>query len=131
VRALNERAGIGPIISSAMVAAIGTWGWFSKVRDFAAWLGLRPEQHVDRRSARSWGKNSKRGNRYTCAFVRAGGVGSCLISRNLERYGSNPGIEAFQARLHHNGLAARFANTLARIALSVLVSVVEPSRCAR
>src|SRR5262249_4693715 len=31
--------GIGPIISSAMVAAIGTGEAFSKGRDFAAWLG--------------------------------------------------------------------------------------------
>ena len=30
--------GIGPIISSAMVAAIGTGDSFSKGRDFAAWL---------------------------------------------------------------------------------------------
>src|SRR5271165_720076 len=32
--------GIGPIISSAMVAAIGTGDVFTKGRDFAAWLGL-------------------------------------------------------------------------------------------
>ena len=32
--------GSGPIISSAMVAAIGTGEAFSKGRDFAAWLGL-------------------------------------------------------------------------------------------
>ena len=34
--------GIGPIISSAMVAAIGTGDAFAKGRDFAAWLGLCP-----------------------------------------------------------------------------------------
>jgi Transposase IS116/IS110/IS902 family len=36
--------GIGPIISSAMVAAIGTGEVFSKGRDFSAWLGLVPKQ---------------------------------------------------------------------------------------
>src|SRR5262249_34652181 len=36
--------GIGPIISSAMVAAIGTGDAFSKGRDFGAWLGLVPKQ---------------------------------------------------------------------------------------
>lgn len=36
--------GIGPIISSAMVAAIGTGDGFSKGRDFAARLGLVPKQ---------------------------------------------------------------------------------------
>jgi transposase len=36
--------GIGPIISSAMVAAIGNGDAFAKGRDFAAWLGLVPKQ---------------------------------------------------------------------------------------
>ena len=36
--------GIGPIISSAMVAAIGTGDVFAKGRDFGAWLGLVPKQ---------------------------------------------------------------------------------------
>jgi transposase len=34
--------GIGPIISSATVAAIGKGDVFSKGRDFAAWLGIVP-----------------------------------------------------------------------------------------
>jgi transposase len=36
--------GIGPIIASAMVAAIGNGAAFAKGRDFAAWLGLVPKQ---------------------------------------------------------------------------------------
>ena len=36
--------GIGPIIASAMVAAIGSGAAFAKGRDFAAWLGLVPKQ---------------------------------------------------------------------------------------
>jgi transposase len=35
--------GIGPIISSAMVAAIGTGDVFCKGRDFGSWLGLVPK----------------------------------------------------------------------------------------
>ena len=35
--------GIGPIVSSAMVAAIGTGDAFTKGRDFSAWLGLVPK----------------------------------------------------------------------------------------
>ena len=34
--------GVGPIISSAMIAAIGNGDVLSKGRDFAAWLGLVP-----------------------------------------------------------------------------------------
>jgi transposase len=36
---LMSAPGIGPIISRAMVAAIGSGDAFSKGRDFATWLG--------------------------------------------------------------------------------------------
>ena len=36
--------GIGPIISSAMVAAIGSGAAFARGRDFSAWIGLVPKQ---------------------------------------------------------------------------------------
>ena len=53
--------GIGPIISSAGVAAAGTGEAFSKGRDFAAWLGLVPKQ-VSTGDRTILGKISKRGN---------------------------------------------------------------------
>ena len=46
--------GIGPIISSAMVAAIGTGDVFTKGRDFAAWLGLCSQADLDWRSHHPW-----------------------------------------------------------------------------
>jgi hypothetical protein len=55
--------GIGPIISSAMVAAIGIGDAFAKGRDFAAWLGLVPKQ-MSTGDRTILGKISKRGNRY-------------------------------------------------------------------
>ena len=66
--------GIGPIISSAMVAAIGTGDAFSKGRDFAAWLGLVPKQ-MSTGDRTILGKISKRGNRYLrVLFVQAAWV---------------------------------------------------------
>src|SRR6516165_7006186 len=66
--------GIGPIISSAMVAAIGTGEVFSKGRDFAAWLGLVPRQ-ISTGDRTILGKISKRGNRYLrVLFVQAAWV---------------------------------------------------------
>ncbi len=63
--------GIGPIISSAMVAAIGTGDAFSKGRDFGAWLGLVPKQ-ISTGDRTILGSISKRGNRYLRAlFVQA------------------------------------------------------------
>src|SRR5207245_5248770 len=63
--------GIGPIISSAMVAAIGNGAVFAKGRDFGAWLGLVPKQiSTGDRTIR--GAISRRGNRYLRAlFVQS------------------------------------------------------------
>ena len=67
--------GIGPIISSAMVAAIGRGEVFSKGRDFGAWLGLVPKQ-TSTGDRTILGRISKRGNRYLrSSSVRAGGLG--------------------------------------------------------
>jgi transposase len=66
--------GIGPIISSAMVAAIGNSAVFSKGRDFGAWLGLVPKQ-VSTGDRTILSKISKRGNRYLrVLFVQAARV---------------------------------------------------------
>ena len=111
--------GIGPIISSAMVAAIGTGDVFSKGRDFAAWLGLVPKQ-ISTGDRTILGKISKRGNRYLrVLFVQAAWV-VLIKPKSWERHGLKPWIEAAKKRLHHNVLAIALANKLARIAWSVL-----------
>ena len=111
--------GIGPIISSATVAAIGTGDVFSKGRDFGAWLGLVPKQ-ISTGDRTILGKISKRGNRYLrMLFVQAARV-VLVRPANWERYGLKPWIEAAAKRLHHNVLAIALANKLARIAWSVL-----------
>ena len=111
--------GIGPIISSAMVAAIGAGEVFTKGRDFAAWLGLVPKQ-ISTGDRTILGKISKRGNRYLrVLFVQAAWV--VLVKPKIwERHGLKPWIEAAKKRLHHNVLAIALANKLARIAWSVL-----------
>jgi transposase len=113
--------GVGPIISSAMVAAIGTGDGFSKGRDFAAWLGLVPSQFStgDRTIL---GKISKRGNRYLrTLFVQAAWVVIVKIKPSRwEGHGLKHWIEAAKKRLHRNVLAIALANKLARIAWSVL-----------
>jgi transposase len=111
--------GIGPIISSAMVAAIGTGDAFTKGRDFAAWLGLVPKQ-MSTGDSTILSRISKRGNRYLrVLFVQAAWV-VLIKPKSWERYGLKPWIEAAKKRLHHNVLAIALANKLARIAWSVL-----------
>jgi transposase len=111
--------GIGPIIASATVAAIGTGEVFSKGRDFAAWLGLVPRQ-ISTGDRTVLGKISKRGNRYLrVLFVQAAWV-VLIKPMSWERHGLKPWIEAAKKRLHRNVLAIALANKLARIAWAVL-----------
>jgi len=111
--------GVGPIISSAMVAAIGDGAVFAKGRDFGAWLGLVPRQ-ISTGDRTILGKISKRGNRYLrVLFVQAAWV-VLIKPQTWERYGLKQWIVAAKKRLHHNVLAIALANKLARIAWAVL-----------
>jgi transposase len=112
--------GIGPIISSAVVASIATGSGFRQGRDFAAWLGLVPKQESTGGRTKL-GRISKRGNKYLrTLFVQAAHV-------VLERRPATamralwPWIERASKRLaHRNLLATALANKLARIAWAVL-----------
>src|SRR5262247_87266 len=111
--------GVGPIISSAVVAAIGNGAGFTQGRDFGAWLGLVPKQEStgDRTIL---GKISKRGNKYLrTLFVQAAHV---VLARrpNAAMRSLWPWIEQASRRLHRNMLAIALANKLARIAWAVL-----------
>jgi len=78
--------GIGPIVSSAMVAAIGNGAVFAKGRDFGAWLGLVSKQ-ISTGDRTILGAISRRGNRYLRAlFVQAAWVVLVRI-KDWDRYG--------------------------------------------
>ncbi len=66
--------GIGPLTSTAVVAAIGDGHGFDRGRDFAAWVGLVPRQYST--GGRTvLGSISKRGSRYLrTLFVQAARV---------------------------------------------------------
>jgi transposase len=111
--------GIGPIISSAMVAAIGGGDAFTKGRDFAAWLGLVPKQ-ISTGDRTILGKISKRGNRYLRVLFVQAAWAVLIRPKSWDRHGLKSWLEAAKKRLHHNVLAIALANKLARIAWSVL-----------
>jgi transposase len=111
--------GIGPIISSAVVAAIGNGTAFRRGRDFAAWLGLVPKQ-MSTGDRTILGRITKRGNRYLrTLFMQAARV-VLLRPANWMKHGFGPWLAMAAQRLHHNVLATALANKLARIAWSVL-----------
>ena len=62
-RLLSTIPGVGPLIASALIAAIGSAETFDHGRDLSAWLGLTPRQATTGGRPKLLGI-SKRGNRY-------------------------------------------------------------------
>ena len=112
--------GIGPIIASAMVAAIGNGAAFAKGRDFAAWLGLVPKQ-MSTGDRTILGRITKRGNRYLRMLFIQGARAIQLHPASWAKHSFGPWLTAAARRLHCNVLTVALANKLARIALTVLV----------
>ena len=44
-RRLVKMPGVGPVTATVIIATIGNGAAFRKGRDFAAWLGVVPEEH--------------------------------------------------------------------------------------
>lgn len=118
-RRLMTVPGIGPIIASAIVAAIGDGAAFLRGRDFAAWLGLVPRQ-ISTGDRTILGRISKQGNRYLRTLLIRGARVILLHRKNWSRHSFGPWLEIASKRLHKNVLAVALANKLARIAWSVL-----------
>jgi transposase len=120
-RRLTSVPGIGPLISTAVVAAIGTGEAFERGRDFGAWLGLIPRQYST--GGRSiLGRISKRGSKYLrTLFIQAANV-ILMRPHNWQRFSFGTWLQNAAPRLHRNKLATALANKLARIAWSILRS---------
>lgn len=111
--------GIGPMISTAMVAAIGAGDAFERGRDFGAWLGLVPRQYSTGGKP-ILGRISKRGSKYLrTLFIQAANV-ILMRPQNWERFSFGAWLANAVGRMHRNKLATALANKLARIAWSVL-----------
>jgi len=110
--------GVGPLVSTAMVAAVGNGSEFRKGREFAAWLGLVPKQHSTGGKSKLLGI-SKRGNPYLRRlFVH--GARSTFLHLNRENHRIGSWMNQLEARTHQNVAIVALANKLARIAWAVL-----------
>lgn len=65
---LGQVEGIGPLIATAFLAAVGDAHVFHNARQLSAWLGLVPKQHSSGGKSRLLGI-SKRGDRYLRALL--------------------------------------------------------------
>ena len=109
-RRLLDVPGVGPLVASAMVAAIGNGSAFCKGREFAAWLGLTPRQHSTGGKAKLLGI-SKRGNEYIRRlFVH--GARSVLQQTKRERIPVGAWLTQLEARVRRNVDVVALANKL-------------------
>ena len=120
---LRQIPGVGPLVSTATVAAIGNGAAFHKGRDFAAWLGLVPRQHSTGGKAKLYGI-SKRGNVYLRRmFIH--GARAVLLRVKRDTGGFGHWVHQLEARAPRNKVIVAIANKLARIAWAVLFRGVD------
>jgi transposase len=117
---LRQIPGIGPLVATAIVAAIGNGAAFHKGREFSSWLGLVPRQHSTGGKARLFGI-SKRGNRYLRKLL-VHGARSAVLRVKRERSPFGPWLDTLETRAPINVVVTAAANKLARIAWAVLSS---------
>ena len=110
-RRLTTIPGVGPIVASALVAAIGRAESFDRGRDLAAWLGLVPRQFTTGGKPKLLGI-SKRGNKYLRRQLIHGARAALpyVAERDtpLGRW-----AKALMSRAHRNVAVVAFANKLA------------------
>jgi len=117
-RRLATIPGVGAIVASALVAAVGHAESFDHGRDLAAWLGLVPRQFTTGGKPKLLGI-SKRGNKYLRKQLIHGARAALphVAERDtpLGRW-----AKALMMRAHRNVAVVAFANKLARIAWALL-----------
>ena len=128
-RRLVDIPGVGPIIATALIAAIGNGDAFRKGREFAAWIGVVPREYSTGGKQKLLGI-SKRGNAYLRKLFIQGARAVLQHSKNLS---SSLGswLSQLTLRAHPNVVAVALANKLARIAWAVLAKGQQyhPSIC--
>jgi transposase len=110
--------GIGPLVATGLMAAVGRATQFRKARDLAAWLGLVPREHSTGGKTTLLGI-SKRGSSYLRRlFVH--GARSCLLHLDRSRDRLGGWLAGLQQRMHNNKAVVALAAKMARIAWVVM-----------
>lgn len=119
-RQLRQIPGVGPLVSTAIVAAIGNGAAFRSGRNFAAWVGVVPRQYSTGGKQRLYGI-SKRGNIYLRRLL-IHGARAVLFRIKHDTGGFGQWVHRLAQRAPHNKVVVAIANKLARIAWAVLSS---------
>lgn len=115
---LAQVEGVGPLVATALVAAVGNAHEFKNGRELSAWLGLVPRQHS------SGGRNvllgiSKRGDRYIRTLL-IHGARSAIRVVERRRDPRSLAISQLKARRGSNVAAVALANHNARVLWALL-----------
>jgi transposase len=117
---LRTIPGVGPLVATAVVAAIGNGAAFGNGREFAAWLGLVPRQYSTGGRTQLF-SISKRGNAYLRRmFIH--GARAVLWRVKYDMGALREWASQLQSRAAKNVVVVALANKLARIAWAVLSS---------
>lgn len=117
-RRLAEIPGIGPITASAIVASVGDAATFRSARQFAAWLGLVPQQHSSGGKERL-GSISKRGDGYLRRLL-IHGARVVLRWRRVRPGTQSAWLQKLLERRHVNVVTVAMANKMARVVWALL-----------
>lgn len=118
VQRLQQLRGVGPIIATALVAAVGSGEQFANGRQMSAALGLTPRQYSSGGKERLYGI-SKRGDTYLRTLLIHGARAVIRTAKNKDDRLSL-WINALVERSHTNNAAAALANKTTRIAWAML-----------
>ncbi len=110
--------GIGPIVATALVMAVGDANVFKNGRHLAAYLGLVPRQHSSGGKDRLLGI-SKRGDRYVRALLVHGARSMAYRVKNNPEH-ENQWLYKLIQRRGMNKAVVAFANKIARQAWVIL-----------
>jgi transposase len=115
---LQQLRGVGPMIATALVAAIGDASQFDNGRQLAASLGLTPKQHSSGGKDRLLGI-SKRGDAYLRTLM-VHGARSALRTAKSKDDRLSQWVVRLAERSHPNVAAIALANKTARMAWAML-----------
>ena len=118
-RRLMEIPGVGPLLASAMVAAVADPAAFKTGRNLAAWIGLVPRQNSSGGKERLGGI-TKQGDRYLRQMLV---VGALAVVRYAQRNGTRrPWLLQLLARRTPKVAAVALANKNARMIWAIMTS---------
>ena len=118
-RRLQEIPGVGPLVASALIAAVPDPQVFKTGRSLSAWLGLVPRQNSSGGKERLGGI-TKAGDTYLRKMLF---VGAMAVIRHAERFGTRkPWLIKLLGRRHPRIAAIALANKIGRTAWALMTS---------